>query len=71
MYKPLFIFQGVRKMAISKLIQRISKEVISEVEKNDIFKGFLIGGATVIGTEGAVYIGKKALKKKLSNKGKE
>jgi hypothetical protein len=59
------------KMALSKLIEKIGKEVKKEVEKNDIAKGFLIGGATVIGTEGAALIGKKVLKKKLSKKAKK
>lgn len=58
-------------MAISKLILRISKDVKKEIEKNDLAKGFLIGGATVLGTEGAVHIGKKYLRKKLNNKEKE
>lgn len=53
-------------MTVSNLLQRFSKAV----EKSDILKGFLIGGASVIGTEGAVFIGKRAIKKKLK-KGKE
>jgi hypothetical protein len=53
-------------MTLSKIFQRISKEIKKEVEKNDLAKGFLIGGATVLGTEGTVYIGKKVLKKKLA-----
>lgn len=53
-------------MELCKLIQRLSKEV----EKNDTLKGFLIGGATVLGTEGALYFGKKALVKKLTSKEK-
>ncbi|MHB8065521.1 MAG: hypothetical protein ACYDG2_23385, partial [Ruminiclostridium sp.] len=42
------------------LIQRLGKEI----EKNGIVKGFLIGGATAIGTVGAVYISTKTRKKK-------
>jgi len=53
-------------MELLKLIQTLGKGVVKEVEKNDIAKGFLIGGATVLGTEGAVYIGKKLLENKLN-----
>lgn len=53
-------------MALSKLIQRLSKKV----KKNDTAKGFLIGSATVLGTEGAVYISRKVFKK-LNDKEKD
>ncbi len=47
-------------MEILKLINTLSKAV----EKNDVAKGCLIGGATAIGTGGLIYIGKKLLEKK-------
>jgi DUF917 family protein len=54
-------------MELLKLIKTLSKAI----EKNDVAKGCLLGGATVLGTGGAVYIGKKLLENKLSNKEKD
>ncbi len=53
-------------MELLKLVETLSKAI----EKSDIAKGCLIGGATVLGTGGAVYIGKKLLENKLSSKEK-
>lgn len=47
-------------MEVLKLLQTLSEAV----EKNDVAKGCLIGGATVLGAGGALYIGKKLLDKK-------
>ncbi len=47
-------------MEILKLISTLSKAV----EKNDVAKGCLIGGATTIGAGGLIYIGKKLLEKR-------
>ncbi len=54
-------------MTLSKSIRKLSRAV----EKNDLLKGFLIGGATVIGTEGALFIRKKVREKKLNSKRKQ
>ncbi|WP_154669414.1 hypothetical protein [Ruminiclostridium cellobioparum] len=49
-------------MEFLKLILSLSQAV----RKNDVAKGCLLGGATAIGTGGAVYIAKKLLEKKKS-----
>ncbi|EMS70545.1 hypothetical protein [Ruminiclostridium cellobioparum] len=49
-------------MEFLKLMLSLSQAV----RKNDVAKGCLLGGATAIGTGGAVYIAKKLLEKKKS-----